>query len=127
MSTDQEDVEFLWASGRFEELPLLELVQAITGRKGGQAWRELVRRDQAWSACSQALRGAETRIKDLQSQLTPRRIDEETPDGVMVWAGNAWTESDREDRGTWMCSVTSEYFDPQPTWWLPMLPAPEED
>ena len=59
----------------------------------------------------------------VESHLTPRRIDEDTPDGVLVWSGESWLEAWRSINGDW---VDLARFRCQPKWWLPMLPAPED-
>ena len=67
------------------------------------------------------------RALEAESILTPRRIDEDTPNFVLIWTGRQWTMGHRSEMsGDWMSSVSSRLFKPQPTWWLPMLPAPEE-
>lgn len=63
----------------------------------------------------------------LQALLKPRRIDDDTPDGVLVWVDASYQEGYRTDTGRWVQSSTNLYHDTQPTWWLPMPPAPEED
>lgn len=67
----------------------------------------------------------ESHITQLELLLTPRRIDDDTPDGVLVWDGESWENACRGATGDWMSGGIC-YYDEQPIWWLPMLPAPEE-